>query len=284
MDAKTPNLGTLITRATTAPLKAAATYNAAADNFDAEPLSFWDRHGRRTVELLHIRPGDRILDVGCGTGASALPAASAAGPTGRVAGIDVADRLLEIARAKAERLALTNVDFALADMTDMDVPDENYDAVISVFSIFFVEDMEGLVGKLWQLLAPGGRLAVTVWGADPFEPGATILGEEIARQRPDIPLPTAPWERLTDPQNLWRLFLDGGAAEPRIERIADRQSLRQRDDFWTIALGSGFRALIEQLTPEERYRVRAHTLERLSKMGVTEMESSAICAIARKAH
>ena len=284
MDTRTHDLQTPTMSSNAAPLKAATTYNAASDHFDAEPLSFWNRHGRRTVDMLGIAPGDRVLDVGCGTGASAIPAALAAGPNGRVTGIDVAEKLLEIARAKAKRQGLANLTFELADMTATEFPHESFDAVVSVFSIFFVEDMENLIGKLWRLVAPGGGLAVTVWGADPFQPGATILGEEIARQRPDIPLPTAPWERLTEPRNLRQLFLDGGAPEPRVERIPDRQPLRQPEDFWTIALGSGFRGLIEQLTPEERTIVRDRTIQRLSRACVTDMESGGICAIARKAH
>ena len=264
-------------------LKAAATYDAAADHFDAEPLSFWDRHGRRTVEFLNIAPGEKVLDVGCGTGASAIPAAIAAGPTGHVTGVDVAEKLLELAHAKAKQHRLTNTTFELSDMTELDHPDQSFDAVISVFSVFFVEDMERLVSSLWRLLRPGGRLAVTVWAPDPFQPCAKIFGEEVSRKRPDISLPTAPWERLTDPRNLRQLFLDGGTAEPQITQLPDRQPLQQPDDFWTIALGSGFRWLIEQLTPEERLIVRARTVERLARTGVTDMASGGICAIAQKA-
>ena len=58
-----------------AKLKAASTYNAAADHFDDGPLAFWDRYGRGTIERLRLKPGSVVLDVGCGSGASAIPAA-----------------------------------------------------------------------------------------------------------------------------------------------------------------------------------------------------------------
>jgi ubiquinone/menaquinone biosynthesis C-methylase UbiE len=84
-------------------LRAASAYNAAADHFDDEPPGFWARIGRRTIERLELPSGACVLDVGCGTGASALPAAEKVGPQGKVSGVDLAERLLEIGRQKAKR-------------------------------------------------------------------------------------------------------------------------------------------------------------------------------------
>ena len=155
--------------------KAAATYNAAADHFDDEPLSFWDLIGKRTISNLKLQTGAKVLDVGCGTGASALPAAQAVGKNGSVVGVDLASRLLDRARAKALAAGLDNIEFRLADMTALNYPDESFDAVVSVFSIFFVPDMEGLVRELWRMVRPGGKLAVTTWGPRFCEP-ATLVG------------------------------------------------------------------------------------------------------------
>src|SRR5436305_7937494 len=109
-----------------AKLKAEATYNAAADHFDDGPLAFWDRYGRRTIERLSLLPGSSVLDVGCGSGASAIPAAMAVGPSDRVIGIDLAQRLLDIARAKSAAQKLSNIDFQRADMTALDYPDGSF--------------------------------------------------------------------------------------------------------------------------------------------------------------
>src|SRR5260370_34233064 len=89
-------------------LQAAASYTAAGDLFDDEPLGFWVRIGRRTIERLALPPGAAVLDVGCGTGASALPAAERVGPRGRVIGVDLAERLLATARHEAERHRLAD--------------------------------------------------------------------------------------------------------------------------------------------------------------------------------
>src|SRR5438093_11077547 len=78
--------------------RAAFTYNAAADFFDASPLGFWDCFGRRTIELASLLSGSRVLDVCSGTGASALPAAEAVGPTGNGIGLDLPSELAEVPR------------------------------------------------------------------------------------------------------------------------------------------------------------------------------------------
>src|SRR5436309_15146857 len=93
--------------------RAAFTYNAAADFYDASPLHFWDYFGRRTIELVSLPIGSRVLDVCCGTGASALPAAEEVGPTGNVIGVDLAKELLKSARTKATQRRLGNIEFEL---------------------------------------------------------------------------------------------------------------------------------------------------------------------------
>ncbi|MGK0657977.1 class I SAM-dependent methyltransferase, partial [Methylococcus sp. S2T] len=83
--------------------RAAAAYNAAADLFDHPANTVWDRFGQATIDRLNLRPGQPVLDVCCGSGASALPAAAAVGATGRVLGGELADNLLARARTKARQ-------------------------------------------------------------------------------------------------------------------------------------------------------------------------------------
>jgi len=162
--------------------RAAFTYNAAADFFDASPLGFWDYFGRRTIELASLPSGSRVLDVCCGTGASALPAAEAVGPKGKVIGVDLAKQLLESARTKAIQRRLGNIEFEIGDMLSMRFPVASFDVVVCVFGIFFVPDMAKAVSELWSRIRPGGKLAVTTWGPN-FCTKALIRGiESIVRQ------------------------------------------------------------------------------------------------------
>ncbi len=127
--------------------RSAATFNAASDFYDHEANSFWERFGRRTIERLGLRPGARVLDVCCGSGASAIPAAEAVGPSGSVLGVDLSEDLLELARAKARSRRLANIEFRAGDMLALDLPDSAFDAVVCVFGVF-VPDMSAAAREL----------------------------------------------------------------------------------------------------------------------------------------
>jgi ubiquinone/menaquinone biosynthesis C-methylase UbiE len=265
-----------------AKAKAAATYDTAADHFDDEPLGFWKRIGERTLARLALPAGASVLDVGCGTGASALPAAQAVGPNGFVVGVDLSARLLDRARTKAAMRRLANVELRLADMTALDFPDGRFDAVVSVFSIFFVPDMEGLVRELWRMVRPGGKLAVTTWGPRIFEPAYSRWLAAIKRERPDLHSAFNPWDRITDVGAVRRLLRDGGVTEADIVAEDGLQPLRSAEDWWIIALGSGLRWTIEQMGPEAAARVRADNVQWLRENAISGIETNAIYAIANK--
>lgn len=262
--------------------KVAVTYDAAADHFDETPLDFWNRHGRGAVDRLQLLPGDRVLDVGCGTGASALPAAEAVGAAGHVIGIDIAENMLSRARAKAKARGLENIAFELADMADSGYADRSFDGIVAVFSVFFVPDMQHQLTELWRLLKPGGRLVVTVWSHNAFQPAAAIFADGFRRFRPDLATTDRPWTRLSNTDNLRDLLLASGTSEPVIDAVADSQPLTEPDDWWTIAMGSGFRWEIEQLQPADRSSLRTLVNEKLSLMNVYGIDTGAIHAVARK--
>ena len=262
--------------------KAAATYDAAADHFDDEPLSFWDRVGKRTVANLKLHAGAKVLDVGCGTGASALPAAQAVGKNGSVVGVDLASRLLDRARAKALAAGLDNVEFRLADMTTLNYPDESFDAVVSVFSVFFVPDMEGLVRELWRMVRPGGNLAVTTWGPRFCEPAYSRWLIALGKERPDLVNAFNPWDRITDVVSVRKLLQDGGVKDAEIIPEDGVQALRSADDWWTIALGTGLRWTIEQMGPEAAARVKADNVGWLQENRIDRVETNAIYAVGTK--
>lgn len=262
--------------------KAAASYNAAADRYDDAANSFWTRFGESTVARVGLRPGQRVLDVCCGSGASALPAGRAVGPTGRVLGVDVANELLERARAKAAGQGLAQVEFRVADMLDLGDPAGSFDAVICVFGIFFVPDMVAAVRELWRLTAPGGTLAITTWGPRLFEPMNSVFWHAVREIRPELYKSFNPWDRINDPAPLRALLLEAGVAAPAIVPESAGHPLARADDWWTLVLGSGYRGIVEQLTPSEREVVRASCEREFAARNVSSIEANVLYALATK--
>jgi ubiquinone/menaquinone biosynthesis C-methylase UbiE/acyl dehydratase len=263
--------------------RAAAAYNAAADYYDAAALSFWDRFGRRTVERIALRDGDRVLDVCCGSGSSALPAAERVGPTGYVLGVDLADRLLAQARTKAQGRGLANTEFRLGDLATLDGITQTFDAVICVFGIFFCPDMVGAVTRLWSVVRPGGVLAVTTWGARPFEPASSIFWRAVQSEAPALYHAFHPWNRIAEPAQLRALFDEAGVPTVELEVETGMHTLRAPEDWWTIVLGSGYRGTVERLSTETQQRVREYTLGRLRLHEVRTIEANVLYATARRA-
>jgi len=262
--------------------RTALAFNTAADNFDNSALGFWDYFGRKTVDKLSLQTGAQVLDVCCGSGASAIPAGEAVGPSGLVVGIDLAENLLELARAKAERRLLKNILFHQADMLALPYPDESFDAVICVFGIFFAPDMSSAVQELWRFVRPGGRLAITTWGSDVFEPANSAFWQAIGKTRPELHKAFHPWDQITDPEHL-RQMLNHGGVDPD-EMITENRwhSLRSPEDWWTIVMGTGHRGTIERLSLPERTAVREANLAFIRDHGIDRLSTNALYAVATK--
>ena len=266
-------------------LAVATTFDAASGHFDAEPLSFWALHGENAVARLGLRGGESLLDVGCGTGASLLPAAAAVGPRGRVVGVDISPAMLEQARHKLESSGITNVELECRDMMlEGDSPTRyrsvhsRYDAVLSIFSLFFVDDMDACARRLWNQVGVDGRLMVVTWAAEAFEPCSRILTQEISRLRPGWQEPQRPWRRLKEPEAVNRLLNSAGARRVNLHVENATLPLQSPGDWWQIVLGSGYRNEIADLAPQELERLESALAERINREGISEIDISAIYA------
>jgi ubiquinone/menaquinone biosynthesis C-methylase UbiE len=265
-----------------AQARAAFAYNAAADFYDAAPLSFWDHFGRRTIELASLPIGSRVLDVCCGAGASALPAAEAVGSTGKVIGIDISQKLLDLARTKTAQRNLTNIEFELGDMLVLRFAGESFDTVVCVFGIFFAPEMEMAVRELWRCLRPEGQLAVTTWGQNFFEPANSAFWRSIKEVRPDLHKSFNPWDRINNQTSLKKIFTGGGVESPKIIAENRCHPIHSAEDWWTILLGSGYRGTIEQLKSSERERVKEANLAFIRDERISAIETNVLYALATK--
>jgi ubiquinone/menaquinone biosynthesis C-methylase UbiE len=261
-----------------AALRAQRAFDAAADSYDAPANGFWDVHGTRTVERLRLGAASRVLDLPCGSGASALAAARLGAS---VLAVDLSAGLLELARVKAGREGLANLELKLADMRATGLADESFDAVVSVHGVFFVPDRVALMRELWRLVAPGGVLAVTTWGPDVLEPGASAFWRAVGDERPDLVRGFNPWDDLTTPEQLLDLYAAAGIPDARAVLEEYEQPVARAEEWWDVVLGTGLRGTLEQLDDAARERVRASNLTALAD--IRSVHAAAVYGSAVKA-
>ncbi len=115
--------------------------------------------GERLVRHAGVRPGEAVLDVACGTGNAAIPAAAAGAD---VTGVDLTPRMLEVARQRAADAGV-EVAWTEGDAEDLPFEDGRFDVVLSAFGCMFAPRHEVVADELVRVLRPGGRLAVCSW-------------------------------------------------------------------------------------------------------------------------
>jgi demethylmenaquinone methyltransferase/2-methoxy-6-polyprenyl-1,4-benzoquinol methylase len=117
------------------------------------------RHRRQAVRALHLRPGDAVVDMGCGTGLNFPYLREAVGSEGRIVGVDLSGAMLEKARARAERHGWQNVELIEADLTEYALP-ENLDGALATFALEMVPEYDVVIRRVAGALPAGKRLAL----------------------------------------------------------------------------------------------------------------------------
>ncbi len=160
------------------------------DAFDASVAGYLDP----LLDAAQLTATDRVLDVGCGNGVTTLAAARRA-PEGRALGVDLSSAMLSVARGRAERDGVGNVEFVQADAQVHLFEPAGHDAVISRFGVMFFADPAAAFANLGRGVRPGGRLTMLVWqGLERNEwisvPAATLAaGRILPTPPPDAPGP-----------------------------------------------------------------------------------------------
>lgn len=142
----------------------AGVFDRAADTYDAVGVPWFTPIARRLVAELAPQPGERALDIGCGRGAALWPLADGVGEHGRVVGIDLAERMVEATRAEAARRGLRNVELAVMDATEPDLPPASFGVAASSLVLFLLPDPPAALASWLGLLSPGGRLGISTFG------------------------------------------------------------------------------------------------------------------------
>ena len=192
------------------------------------------------IDRAGLLPGQSVLDIGCGTGASLLAAVDRVGPSGHVTGADISPALLDLAqdRTKAHaNIALQEADAAQDDLTGP------YDALISRFGVMFFSDTAGAFAHIRRALKPGARLTMATWAPPPQNPffmtpakaAQAVLGEMPKSDR-TLPGPFA----MEDPNRIIPMFEAAGLSDVACDPVAlDLTPAGNRTDLVELSMRIG---------------------------------------------
>lgn len=212
----------------------------------------------RNVEMLEqllaaaqAKPGERVLDIGCGTGVTTEPYAVAVGPGGHVTAVDIAKPMLEAARQRIADRGLGNVTLLLADAQVHPFAPDSFDLLTSRLGVMFFADPTAAFRNLHKALRPGARLCMAVWAtvgeslqqSIPIETAIRHLGSPVSKS------PRAPGPNAYGDRDYLRGILDSaGYADIAIE---PRQFLVHGDDAASAAEHASQMGAVQRLIDEK---------------------------------
>lgn len=139
------------------------------------------------LDRLDPPAGVRVLDVGCGGGATTLALAGRVGLDGQAVGVDISRALLDSARRQATAAGVDNIEFVQADAQDHDFGQDSFDAIISRFGVMFFSDPDVAFANLRRATRAGGKMVLVCWRRAEDNPLALLPAEAAAPLLPEPP-------------------------------------------------------------------------------------------------
>ncbi|MGY1695115.1 class I SAM-dependent methyltransferase [Geodermatophilus sp. SYSU D00814] len=243
--------------------RVAGVFDRAAPTYDAVGVEMFGPIAERLVTELDPRPGERVLDVGCGRGAVLLRAAARVGPTGSVTGVDLAPGMVERARAAAEATGVP-ADVRIADAED---PGGGpYDVVASSLVLFFLPDPAAALRAWRALLVDGGRVGVTTFGPydEAWRDVDAVFAPYLPPQLRDARTSGASGPFASD-AGVEDLLRGAGFADPRTTHLTVPVRFTDEDHWHTWSWSVGQRGFWELVPEGERDAVRAEAYRRVRR-------------------
>ena len=222
----------------------AGLFDRAAESYENTGVAYFDTFGRRLVELASLRPGDTVLDAGCGRGAVAFPAAEAVGERGRVEAIDLSPAMVALTSATAP----PNVTAAVGDAEAPDFAPGTFDAVLSGFVVFMLPDPISALARYRTLLRDGGTLGLSQFPAQPESKWSRVGAVTAKYLSGDGRPPESP---VGSPERLAEAVAAAGFTDVRQETEPFETTFRDLDQWWAWAWSHGQRGVYERV-PADR--------------------------------
>lgn len=224
-----------------------------------EPYSF-DLMNRTEAKVR-----ERILDLATGPGEPALSLARIVGPEGVVVGIDLSEKMVELAAQVGRERRLANAEFRVMDAEHLDFPDASFDAVVSRFGFQIFTEPEAVAREAYRVLRPGGRIVVAVWSTADKAAGIHVLvGPMLEFAEPDETgyIPT-PYE-LGGPGEMAALLEKVGFEGASEERRTHHFVVASEDEYLEAMLqGTPMGHSIREEDPATQAKILAKTRENL---------------------
>jgi ubiquinone/menaquinone biosynthesis C-methylase UbiE len=212
---------------------------------------------QRLLATARLKPGERVLDVACGTGIATRLAAEAVGPDGRVEGLDANPGMIAVARTVTPGLAWHE-----ASAEDMPLPDGSFDVVLCAMGLQFFPDKPKALREMHRVLAPGGRAVVCAPGPTPplFEAIDQALTNHVG---PGASMFVHAVFSLHDPAEARALFEAAGFAAVEVEtRPLPLRVAPPADFFWQYVQSTPLAALTAELDEPARAALEREVVER----------------------
>jgi enediyne biosynthesis protein CalE5 len=227
---------------------------------------------RTMLELAGVTSGRRVLDIACGSGIPAIPAAQAVGPTGFVLATDQAPEMVEVARDFAKEDGVTNIEFRLVDGEELDVEPRSFDAVTCRWGMMFMPESVGFLRRAYGALKPNGRIAVAVWGPPEKNPfiGLPIMTARKYYTGPPLPDPTAPGGvfSFADKGQLKSVFEQAGFRDVQIdEMVLPMAVFDNGTEYWEYCMEimSPLRRILDQMPADTVEKIGQEVIEAASE-------------------